>query len=148
MGEAPFQKKPQYSALLHFNAVDNNTTPDSRQRPSNKTKISRSLFGGTGDETCLYSAPNLSFLHSDDERFDSLAAIEAVKDLAMPPHLRLPGRKMNEQVNGSLSLVFSPFSLSGWVSQFSMPRVFTINIATIGNMYKCKRFMLIEPSLA
>ena len=53
---APFEKKPQYPLLVNFTAVAETGAPDEvrrRARLSIKTKISRSLFGGTGGESLL-----------------------------------------------------------------------------------------------
>jgi len=88
--ESPFEKKPSYPTLVGFTPVQESLFAESRPRSSNKTKISRSLFGGTSDST-----PSLRGAQSEDS-LNSLAAIEAIKDLALPSHLRLPGKKMTE----------------------------------------------------
>ena len=91
---APFEKKPQYPVLVNFTAVAETGAPDGvrrRARLSNKTKISRSLFGVSADESLLARAD------SSNVRLDSTAALEAVKDFAVPSHSELPGKNMTER---------------------------------------------------
>ena len=86
-----FSKKPYYPTLLGFRQVDNDSQLEKIGRASNKSKIARSFFGGTGEDT------NIIMPHQQEASLNSLAAIEAVKDLELPSCLRIPGKKMTEQ---------------------------------------------------
>jgi len=118
----PSNKKPQYPVLVNFTPVAEPGAPDDvrrRARLSNKTKISRSLFGGTGDESLVQAEHRKA-------SWDSTAALEGVKDFAMPSHLELPGRNMSEKE--------AEIWLSRWVDTLSVEEELftsTINFAEI-----------------
>jgi hypothetical protein len=119
----PSDKKPQYPVLVNFTPVAETGAPDDvrrRARLANKTKISRSLFGGTGDESLLVQAEHRK------ASWDSTAALEGVKDFAMPSHAELPGRNMSEKE--------AEVWLNRWVETLSVEEELftsTINFAEI-----------------
>ena len=107
MLEPPFEKKPLYPLLVNFTKVQQRPVTAgmigggvrSPVRAANKAKITRSLFGGKGDETSSFSSDSQSdfqFVSEHPESQDSVSTIEAVKDMGMLPNLRLPG-KMTER---------------------------------------------------
>ena len=90
----PFEKKPKYPVLVNVTTVESALpdVPSNAARSTNKTKISRSLFVSSGED-----ASNVSSSAHYEASLDSLAAVQAIKDLALPPHLLVAGKKMTEQ---------------------------------------------------
>ena len=112
-----FSKKPHYPTLLGFRQVDNDNQLEKIGRASNKSKIARSFFGGTGEDTSIIMP------HQQEASLNSLAAIEAVKDLELPSRLRIPGKKMTEQETAAW--------LERWVEDFDAER----SLFTSGNNF-------------